>query len=534
MDKITFKNLKKLLTCQPYFVWHDLPQDEDQDFDLENFWKQDIDYANTSASQVIMSTFSKITDKAKEILKNAGAIEITGDVESRIEQTREAIGTDKIIINPIFQYKDAIAKPLAYDFKNNHVYEIKFSKKTKLMDFMKAYYQIEIINKSILVKDYIFFLPRNAQGQKGIVDLVKDNRVSLAKNGHSYDDTFKSGELKTEPLMQMLKETHKFPMKSIDLYIEQINGTREINEIGENLTKDVTDFGFNPYWNELLEKIGNEWSGFNGKVVSKKSIANKEVKESIVLETLESIDKTLITDEKFIRKELLRITNSSKVVWYDFEGFSLPFPAMDNTKPYQQMVFQLSKIVTDGSVEELEKKNLVWDPKSLSLDDLYEVIEEVYSKGADEYIVYNKGYEIPRLREMCNMLLDDSRYEEANRMVEHIAENTLDLMIFFQINSAKKLPPILLNDQKAKASIKNIEKHISKNKINVGYQIKEYKNLDIQNGVMAMQVGIERATGVMGDREWSNIIDKLKEYCENDVKAMIMVYYYILYLLKND
>jgi len=133
---------------------------------------------------------------------------------------------------------------------------------------------------------------------------------------------------------------------------------------------------------------------------------------------------------------------------------------------------------------------------------------------------------------MAALLIDDKRYEKALEMVEHIRQNTLDLMDIFKITSAKKLPMILLNDQKLKASIKNIEKHISKNKLDIGYSIKEYKNLDIKNGGMAMQVAIERATGVMGDNQWKQTVDKLKEYCENDVKAMIMVYYYILFLLK--
>ena len=42
-----------------------------------------------------------------------------------------------------------------------------------------------------------------------------------------------------------------------------------------------------------------------------------------------------------------------------------------------------------------------------------------------------------------------------------------------------------------------------------------------------MRTAIERFIGVIGDEKWKNILDDLKEYCENDVRAMIMVYDYV-------
>ena len=90
----------------------------------------------------------------------------------------------------------------------------------------------------------------------------------------------------------------------------------------------------------------------------------------------------------------------------------------------------------------------------------------------------------------------------------------------------------MLSDQKLKYSIKNIEKHISQNKIYLPRKIQEYKNLEIQNGLIAMEIAIKRSINIIGDLEWKSYEEKLKKYCENDVRAMIMVYDFVL-SLKN-
>jgi len=47
--------------------------------------------------------------------------------------------------------------------------------------------------------------------------------------------------------MKQLKDDPGFPIKSIDLYIDQIEAAREVKEINNSLEQDITDFGFNPY-----------------------------------------------------------------------------------------------------------------------------------------------------------------------------------------------------------------------------------------------------------------------------------------------
>lgn len=549
MDKITFKQFKTNLIAQPFFIWHSLDKAENDDLDFESFWDTDVDYAETDVQQVMMQTFSKVHKELENILLKNEAIVLSGSLEERIEKTKEYIGTDIIVINPVFEYRDAIAKPFAFDFKEKIVINLKYSKKTKRMDFMHAYYDVSIISKTLKVNDYNLYLPMDIAGLKGEINLTCVNHINLGKSGGVYNDVDKKGNLKSINVMEKItgkskldetKEVSKkkvskkndFIIKDIDLYIDEINNARDVNQISESLYFDSTIFGDNPFWDELLEANEHKYHGFSGNIITKKNIIEDEEITNNVFQKYQEIDQDAITDKKRVIEFLDNIHLSKKVIWYDFEGFSLPFPAVDHTKAFQQIVFQLSKIETNSNVEELQKQNLIWDPTNIGPKEMYEIIYHVYSNKADKYIVYNKGYENSRLREMVLLLQGTEYYDEATEMFAHIDDNTLDLWELFKVTrGGSNVPAILLSDQKCKSSIKNIEKHISANNINLPYSIKEYKNLDVKNGSMAMDVAIKRAIGVMGDSQWAEKVEQLKEYCENDVRMMIMVYHFIKYLI---
>lgn len=531
MEKITFKHFKTNLIAQPFFVWHALEIASD-DLDLEFFWDQDPDFADTSVQQVMVQTFKKIDKKLSEIFLSKGAIQLTGNVDERIVKTEEYIGSDKIVLSPVFEYNGALSKPFAFDFKNNILINLKYSKKTKRMDFVQAYYDLSIINEILEVKDYNLYLPLDAEGLKGEINLTMVDHINLSKTGDTYDACTQDGSPKSTNVMKEFKNPEVLTLKDIDLYIEEINQARDINEINTHLENDATEFGDNPFWNELLEKLSHKYSGISGYIAPKKKIVENAAIDNNVFRAYEELNEAMIMNFKRVDDFINQLHMSEKIVWYDFEGFSLPYPAVDYTKSFQQIVFQLSKIETNGNIEEHEVRNYVWDPLKINVGDLYKVLCQVYSGGADKYVVYNKTYENTRLKEIVKLLRESDYYDEAQKMFDHIEANTLDLWDLFKINNGGKVvPPIMFHDQYCKSSIKNIEKHISLNQINLPYSIKEYKNLDVKNGVMAMDVAIKRAIGVMGESQWAEKVEKLKEYCENDVRMMIMVYHFIKYLI---
>ncbi|MBW0596667.1 UU173 family protein [Mycoplasmopsis anatis] len=96
-----------------------------------------------------------------------------------------------------------------------------------------------------------------------------------------------------------------------------------------------------------------------------------------------------------------------------------------------------------------------------------------------------------------------------------------------------KLAFTFLNDLKNKYSIKKIENFITSNDLKLKTRIKPYKDLEIKNGTMAMAEAIKRHAGITGEFSWEKITESLKEYCENDVIAMIMVYEFIMEIFRK-
>ncbi|MEE3928167.1 DUF2779 domain-containing protein [Mycoplasmopsis ciconiae] len=82
-------------------------------------------------------------------------------------------------------------------------------------------------------------------------------------------------------------------------------------------------------------------------------------------------------------------------------------------------------------------------------------------------------------------------------------------------------------------SIKKIEHLITDSNVSLPQKIKEYKKLRIQKGTMAMEEAIRRYENLTSDSQWEDISYYLAEYCENDVRAMIMVYDFIMFVAKK-
>lgn len=541
MELIKFKHFKAALTCQPYFIWHQLAVDAEKDDDEDigqNLWNQEIVEADSSIGQVIAKTFTILEQKIKTVIRQEFAtVTLSGSIENRILQTQQLLNSQKVIINPVFIWEGVIATPFAFDTKNKRIFNISYSGKTKAKNLLQAFYDFEILKRNnISVNDYYLYLPQDVYCQRHEMEIIATNKCHVTKQGAYPGTTNARGQTSDVAIIEQLtslKTKVNFPL--FDDVIKQIKQAQEA-QVEANFSKDVTFWGFNPQWDALLAHFKHPFAYLNGKIFGKKAIANNDLPLSKVYQHLQKLTQPAIINPSLILKMLSQIENSAKIIWYDFEGYSLPFAALDNTKPYRQVVFQVSVIVTKQLKEE-KPQNYLYDPKTLNKDDFYHIIENVYQQKGDLYIVYNQAYENTRLKEMVELLEreQDARAQKARAMYEHIIAHTLDLYDGFKINSRNVLPPILLHDQKGKASIKNIEKHINTNKLStkIGYQILPYQFLTIQKGTMAMDVAIKRALNIIGDQEWIKTRQDLQIYCENDVRAMIMVYYFIKYLLKE-
>jgi hypothetical protein len=55
--------------------------------------------------------------------------------------------------------------------------------------------------------------------------------------------------------------------------------------------------------------------------------------------------------------------------------------------------------------------------------------------------------------------------------------------------------------------------------------------LEIHNGSEAQMYATKRFFNLISNEEWNVISDNLKKYCENDVRAMVAVEYFVKQLL---
>ena len=228
-------------------------------------------------------------------------------------------------------------------------------------------------------------------------------------------------------------------------------------------------------------------------------------------------------------------------VWMDFEGFTSTFPIMDYHKPWLQLVSQVSIVKTRWDVkinnyEIFYSNDYVYDPLHYSHDILIQIINDIYDKNANAYVVYNKGYERARLTEIKNYLMLYFNNDSSNKYNSKFRENIfnkideiivkiLDLQDFTYMNNPKDFmkPLISIGFTKGRYSIKLFEKFITKYNIDIKNKIIPYANLDVQNGAMALELANLRAINRIGDLEWFKKCEDLKLYCHNDVIAMIML-----------
>ena len=552
-EYISLSHFKKYLTCQPFFVWNSLEKDQKIENE-EELWdlieEEILEKKEKRYWEIVGKSFRLIDQHLIEYLKQKyDCVFIKGKtIEEKIKHTKESLNLNKMLIKPIFEYKNAIATPLAFDLKEKKLINLKYSKKTKLINLIDFKWDKEIISKSIKVKKFTLFLLKDKFYQKGEIDLISTNKIYPTKTGNVLNKRADK-EVKIEFLIDQWKY---FKKEKIEDIINKINSYKKIKKVDLNIKNDITLFGFNKELDLILEKNNFEFTGFNGFVIRKSKIIDffkqkeldaKNFFSSKVLDEFLKLKKRKLINFLFLdswdnqdifSSTINKILLANKVVWYDFEAFSLPFSPLNGYGPYDQVIFQASIIKTNGYVEIDQVKNIIFDPKNISHENFFEIVKNIYSKDVDCYVVYNKSYEISKIEKMLEILKLENYQKvfEFEKMVNHIKSKTVDLMDLFKIISKNKIPPIMLSDQKLRYSIKNIEKHISQNQINLPRKIKEYEMLEIQNGLMAMETAIKRSIGLIGDLEWKSYEKKLKKYCENDVKAMIMVYDFALSLIK--
>ncbi len=223
----------------------------------------------------------------------------------------------------------------------------------------------------------------------------------------------------------------------------------------------------------------------------------------------------------------------NKKVYFDFESLNSAIRVVDGYYPFMQTVNQVSVIFDHGDSKLSEPVAIVIDPKDgINKQHFKQIIDAILpSKNLEEckdyhYVVFNDGFEVPRLNEMANYIDEKEYYDKVNV----ITSNIFDIAEWFTI-SAKRNDFVVFKELKGFYSIKKVLPLVEKYKPEIFKQTgcKNYKTelTKIQNGSDAQNASTRRFFNKLTEQEWEDNVSHLKEYCNNDVRAMIAVEYLV-------
>lgn len=273
---------------------------------------------------------------------------------------------------------------------------------------------------------------------------------------------------------------------------------------------------------KLEDFIKPKKSKSNKKTSKIKKEKNSELYLKVFNETLNKKNKYWVSNEAIINFERLK----SKKVYFDFETINQAIRVIDKSLPFMQIITQCSIIKNHGDGIEDTCLNLICDPKDINKDFFKKIVDSLYEEKSYEYsyVVYNASFERNRLYEL-KAILDDELY---SKKIDSIIANLYDLANFFSLNKNQ----IVMVDLKGFYSIKLVLNLIPKEILNKTKTV-DYRSLQIQKGDKAQSITSLRFFDKINDKKWKLISTQLQKYCENDVRAMVAVEYYVKYLIEN-
>ena len=417
------------------------------------------------------------------------------DFSEALNKTKELIKNgQKVIYEAAFQFDGvlAILDILVRDKDGWKAYEVKSSTSVSSTHIMDATIQTYVIQHSgIELKDVSIVYINNQYRRQGKLNL---------KDLFGIESVYKQvlSLLPTIPnqINELKNVLNKTDTPNIDI---GSHCTSPYNcDFREHCWKHVPSYSIFDISNLNLEK---KFELYKKDILEFKDIPStfhlsKNQKTQIECE-LE--DKTIIN-----KTELSKFLNDLKYPLYylDFETFSTAIPIFNNTKPYQQLLFQYSLHVQkliNGGVSHFE---YIANPDGN--DPREELINQLINdcKTEGDILVYNISFEKGRLKELINI------FPEYKDQIEKIIHRLKDLMIPFQ----KKW--YYTKEMKGSYSIKKVLPALD-NELT-------YNELQIQDGGLASHTFTQLITN-KENKKFESVRRNLLDYCEMDTLAMVKI-----------
>ena len=376
-----------------------------------------------------------------------------------------------------------------------------------------------------------YYAKQDGSPKKDWLTFISDTRYANIANENKFEqiiDELIKHQIINEPTLEptpkfktWFKDNESWPIIR-EYYIADIgNQHSQLFSFSGYLIKQKDIFENYYYQNKTTNEMFNDWLSGHGEkyaVTFGQRVKNKQIWNQNTIDTLKKL--------------------SSKKVYFDFESINLATRVLDDTLPFMQTVNQVSVIIDHGNGVDKNTpcNNIIFDPLTMTKEK-YKLIVDALLPDKDlsicetySYVVYNQGFEKTRLEEM-KWLIDDPSY---SKKIDVIIKHIFDLANFFD---PRKLEYVCFAELKGFYSIKRVLSIIKTmtNDIYGGVGCLDYKqDLQVHNGQQAQMISSQRFFGLIDDQDWNTIVIDLKKYCENDVRAMVAVEYFIKKITRNS
>ncbi|MCK5322372.1 MAG: DUF2779 domain-containing protein, partial [Candidatus Aenigmarchaeota archaeon] len=185
--------------------------------------------------------------------------------------------------------------------------------------------------------------------------------------------------------------------------------------------------------------------------------------------------------------------------YLDFETYASAVPMWNGVKPYQNIPFQFSLHIQKVQGGELAHYSFLAKGKDDCRKDFVAALKKVLGKSGS-VVVYNKSFEISRLRELALV------FPEYDEWVEDVVLRIVDLWDPFKKFSYYS------SSQKGSASIKKVLPAVTG---------KSYDGMDIADGMSAAAEYLMATFEGCGNKD--KIYSDLEKYCCLDTEGMVWI-----------
>tara|TARA_B100000902_G_C27322309_1_gene925523 strand:- start:49 stop:1542 length:1494 start_codon:yes stop_codon:yes gene_type:complete len=401
---------------------------------------------------------------------------------------------ETIIYEATFQFNDVLAALdiLVKDDEGWKAFEVKSStsvSETNVKDAAIQFYTIK--NSGIDLKDISIVYINNQYTKDGKLDLRKLFTIESV-----YD--------------QVLDFLPKIP-----------NEVRRLKNVIEDTELPKIDIGphcSDPYdcdfkgtcWKHIPDysvfdianlRIKKKFDLYNQGIITLDQIDLSEasLNSNQVLQVQSEINGTSHIDIEEIRK----FTNGLNypLHYLDFETIGPAVPKYNNSRPYQQLVFQYSLHIKETSTSKLEHHEYLADPsKDPRIGFIEQLIQDCGKSG--DILVYNIGFEKGKLNDLIKV------FSEYSNELTGIINRLKDLMIPFQQKW------YYIPEMKGSYSIKAVLPAL--------FPELSYNNLEIKEGSTASNIFLSMVNETFeGDIKETR--RQLLEYCKLDTFAMVRI-----------